>query len=367
MQVLVGCSSVRFLVENAGSMKDVHFVAFCKLLGLPYEQPFDQYTWDLAKFTCFITGKRNFFHNAVDVEPIVDLRSWHLEDCGPLLTISGKTIAFAPLLRTRKMLGYGVCHSSWTLYQPQALVWDYSFWGSKDAFRTGHRPSLPWENFVPPPFLDDWRAFLGTLQRSSCTSANFDKIIPPLLPMLECNTFRLPFRILTAKEVLRLSGLDNHWTMIDLEDADRLPDSLIRDTCGNSFHASLISSALGSDDVLKKWIQGEEGGPTTAVADQRGVFALYSELAQLIKKKGLEQHKDADIPVVEELPRYPSVENVSERVPLPSIAQPVLPVKLGVELSKNDKRTEFGIDAAFAHVNEDAGFILDQASWSSYF
>ena len=35
MQVLVGCPSVRFLVENAGSMKDVHFVAFCKLLGLP--------------------------------------------------------------------------------------------------------------------------------------------------------------------------------------------------------------------------------------------------------------------------------------------------------------------------------------------
>ena len=30
MQVLVGCQSVRYLVENAGSMKDVHFVAFCR-------------------------------------------------------------------------------------------------------------------------------------------------------------------------------------------------------------------------------------------------------------------------------------------------------------------------------------------------
>jgi len=244
MQVLVGCPSVRFLVENAGSMKDVHFVAFCKLLGLPYEKPFDQYTWDLAKFTCFITRKRNFFRNTADVEPITDLGSWHSDDSGPLLTISGKTIAFAPLLRTRKMLSYGVCHSSWTLYQPQAVVWDYSFWGGKDAFRhycgiqTGHRPSLPWENLVPRPFLDDWKAFIGTLQRGSSTSANFDKIIPPLLPMFECNTFRLPFRILTAREVLRLSGLD-------VEDANRLPDSLIRDMCGNSFHPSLISSALG--------------------------------------------------------------------------------------------------------------------------
>ena len=106
-------------------MKDLHFVAFCKLLGLPYEKPFDQYTWDLAKFTCFITRKRNFFRNMADVEPITDLGSWHSEDSGPLLTISGKPIAFAPLLRTRKTLSYGICHSSWTLYQPQALVWDY--------------------------------------------------------------------------------------------------------------------------------------------------------------------------------------------------------------------------------------------------
>ena len=372
MQVLVGCPSVRFLVENAGSMKDVHFVAFCKFLGLPYEKPFDQYTWDLAKFTCFITRKRNFFRNMADVEPITDLGSWYSEDSGPLLTISGKTIAFAPLFRTRKTLSYGICHSSWTLYQPQALVWDYSFWGGKDAFRhycgihTGHRPSLPWENLVPLPFLDDWKTFIEALQRGSCTSANFDKIIPPLLPMFECNTFRLPFRILTAKEVLRLSGLENHWTMVDIEDANRLPDSLIRDMCGNSFHPSLISSALGSDDVLKRWIQGEEGGSTTVVADQSRVHALYSELAQLIKQKGLELHKDVDIPVVEELPRYPSVEGVSGQIPLPSIAQPVLPVKLSIELSKDDQRTEFGIDATVAHVNEDACMTLERASLSLY-
>ena len=82
------------------------------------------------------------------------------------------------------------------------------------------------------------------------------KVIPPLLPMFECNTFRLPFRILTAKEVLRLSGLENHWTKVDIEDANRLPDPLIRDMCGNSFHPSLISSGFGNDDVLKRWIQG---------------------------------------------------------------------------------------------------------------
>ena len=283
IQILVGISSVRSLVENAGCMKDVHFVAFCKLLGLPFEEPFDQYTWDLAKYTCFITRKRNFFRNITDAEPIVGIDSWHSEDSGPLVTISGKTVAFAPLLRTRKTMNYGICHSSWTLYQPHALVWDYSFWGGKEAFRhhcniqSGNRPALAWERLVPPPFLDDWRIFIDALQRGGCTSANFDKIILPLLPMFECSTYKLPFRIPTAKEVLRLSGLENHWTMIDVDDANRLPDPLIRDMCGNSFHPALISSAFGNDAALKRWIQGEEEGPSTLVADQNLAHAIYAE------------------------------------------------------------------------------------------
>ena len=373
IQILVGISSVRFLVENAGSMKDVHFVAFCKLLGLPFKEPFDQYAWDLAKYTCFITRKRNFFRNMTDDEPIVNIDSWHSEDSGPLLSIGGKTIAFAPLLRTRKTMNYGICHSSWTLYQPHALVWDYSFWGGKEAFRhycniqTGNRPALSWERFVPPPFLDDWRTFIEALQRGGCTSSNFDKIILPLLPMFECSTYKLPFRILTAKEVLRLSGLENHWTMIDVEDANRLPDHLIRDMCGNSFHPALISSAFGNDAVLKRWIQDEEEGPSTLVADQNQAHAIYAELAQLIKQKGRELHKNTDIPVVEELPCYPSVEKVKGQVPLPDIAQPVLQGRLDVELTKTDQRTESGIDATVAHINEDAGLTFERASLAVYF
>ena len=109
-----------------------------------------------------------------------------------------------------------------------------------------------------------------------------------------------------------------------LRTQNRLPDPLIRDMCGNSFHPALISSAFGSDDVLKRWIQGEEEGPSTLVADQNRAHAIYAELAQLIKQKGQELHKNTDIPVVEELPCYPSVENIQGHVPLPDIAQPVL-------------------------------------------
>ena len=72
---------------------------------------------------------------------------------------------------------------------------------------------------MPAPFLDIWKKFIDLLQRSDRTSANFDQIIPQLLPMFNCSTFKLPFRLLNIHEVLQLSGLANHWTMTDLDDA----------------------------------------------------------------------------------------------------------------------------------------------------
>lgn len=55
MQVLVGCQSVRYLVENGGSMKDVHFVAFCRLLNIPYD-PLDRYIWDFLWLAVLFTS-----------------------------------------------------------------------------------------------------------------------------------------------------------------------------------------------------------------------------------------------------------------------------------------------------------------------
>ena len=78
-------------------------------------------------------------------------------------------------------------------------------------------------------------------------------------------------------------------------------------------------------------------------------------------------HKNTDIPVVEELPCYPSVEKVKGQVSLPEIAQPVLQGKLEVELTKTDQRTEYGIDATVAHINEDACLTFERASLATYF
>ena len=48
MQDLVSKRNVRFLVENAGSMIDLHYQAFCTLLGIPPE-PRSNYVWDPAE------------------------------------------------------------------------------------------------------------------------------------------------------------------------------------------------------------------------------------------------------------------------------------------------------------------------------
>ena len=123
----------------------------------------------------------------------------------------------------------------------------------------------------------------------------------------------------------------------------------------------------GNDAVLKRWIQGEEEGPSTLVADQNQAHAIYAELAQLIKQKGRQLYKNTDIPVVEELPSYPSVEKAKGQFSLPDIAQPVLQGRLDVELTKTDQRTEFGIDATVAHINEDACWTFERASLADYF
>ena len=42
-------------------------------------------------------------------------------------------------------------------------------------------------------------------------------------------------------------------------------------------------------------------------------------------------------------------------------------MKLNIELSKNDQRIEFGINATVAHINEDACWTLERASLALYF
>ena len=83
MQELVQVKNVRYLVENAGSMVDLHYQAFCDLLGLT-PQPKSRFLWDPADHGFGITRKRNFFRDYEDCQEIA------------ILLQEGKLIALPP-------------------------------------------------------------------------------------------------------------------------------------------------------------------------------------------------------------------------------------------------------------------------------
>ena len=99
MQDLATTNNVRFLVENAGSMGDVHYQAFCTLLGIPSE-PRSDYLWDPADYGYGITRKRNFFRAHTDRQSIQESRQLRPKQGGPLIAKDGRPITLPPLLRS---------------------------------------------------------------------------------------------------------------------------------------------------------------------------------------------------------------------------------------------------------------------------
>ena len=69
VQQLCGPQAVRFLAENAASMLEMHYRAFCRLLNID-PTPSDKYLWNPSDFGYQITRRRNFFRNFDDVESI---------------------------------------------------------------------------------------------------------------------------------------------------------------------------------------------------------------------------------------------------------------------------------------------------------
>ena len=125
----------RFLAENAASMLEMHYRAFCKLLNIDPMPP-DKYLWNPSNFGYQVTRRRNFFRNFDDVESTPSPTLVFGDQYGPLLRPNGDTIPLAPLLRTRDTLPNGIIRASWTLYQPHALVWNYAYWNGKVNFAT---------------------------------------------------------------------------------------------------------------------------------------------------------------------------------------------------------------------------------------
>ena len=364
MQKLAGTNAVRYLVENAASMLHIHLEAFCRLLGLPVEKK-DKYVWDPCEFGFQITRKRNYFRNFDDVEAIDPPAQVFGQKYGPLIDQGGHIVPFAPLLRTRESLPFGMLRASWTLYQPHALVWDYGYWNGKTSFAKACKlgankiPHLNWEQIIPPPFLKAWYKFLQACESRCVQGKEIDEILSPLLPLFHSKSYSTPFRILTEEEVAALSGLHGAWTRISPQDAEALPEKLIRDYCGNCFHPALISSALGNNEVLRGWATGVYEGPEVLVAGQSEAFQVFAHLCDQVDVEAKRKLKKEKIVIDRTLPAFQVLElskmqqiashGVSEK---PEVLPPSITGCRKVRVTKAEKHIQHCIDAALHKLEE---------------
>ncbi len=137
--------------------------------------------------------------------------------------------------------------------------------------------------------------------------------------MFNGSQIRLPVRILDEFEVLKLSGLEEQWSNTHLNDAERLPERVIRDYCGNSFHPELIGSALGEDQVLRQWINGEITERAREVASKNTVFQVYTHLCQEVEQLSHKQGVKLGMRLIKDFPFYPDPCDPQRRVAVPRI------------------------------------------------
>ena len=137
--------------------------------------------------------------------------------------------------------------------------------------------------------------------------------------MFNGSQIRLPVRILDELEVLKLSGLEEQWSNTHINDAERLPERVIRDYCGNSFHPELIGSALGEDQVLRQWVDGVITERAGEVASKNTVFQVYTHLCQEVEQLSHKQGLKLGTQLIKDLPFYPDPCDPQRRVAVPRI------------------------------------------------
>ena len=251
---------IRFLLENAGAMLDIHRKAILRALGLNPDSTPDSFRVD-PKNTHGIRRNRFYFRNyqdCVKVSKAVVLEPSDIE--GPLLDFDGHPIPFGPLLRVRSVLGHNVYQLSWTAYQPISLIWDYLFWGDKAQFQLQAKmhssdiiPALDFEKSLPPHYLRAWNRFLQSLRQKNVNTIDRDRLVRAILPIFHHPHIKAPMRILLCEEVEKLAGLHNHFDRVQAH-RSLLTKFTIRNYCGNSIHPEYIQAAVGHPERLRDWL-----------------------------------------------------------------------------------------------------------------
>ena len=290
---------IRFLLENAGAMLDIHRKAILRALGLNPDSTPDSLRVD-PKNTHGIRRNRFYFRNyqdGVKVPKTVVLEPSDIE--GPLIDFNGHPIPYGPLLRVRSVLGHNVLQLSWTAYQPISLIWDYLFWGDKAQFQLKAKmhssdiiPALDFENSLPPHYLRAWNRFLQSLRQKNVSTIDRDRLVRAILPIFHHPHIKAPMRILLCEEVEKLAGLHNHFDRVQAH-RSLLTEFTVRNYCGNSFHPEYIQAAVGHPERLRDWLTEPAETATkhawSGVVHPKQARAQYQALREQVQTLAREQ------------------------------------------------------------------------------
>ena len=309
---------IRFLLENAGTMLEIHRKAILRALGLNADLNPEHIRFD-PKHTHGIKRNRFYFRNYQDCSQVAKTSVLTIDEAqGPLLDCGGYPIPFGPLLRVRAVLGHEVYQLSWTAYQPISLIWDYRFWGGKNQFQAKARmqssdsiPALDFTRSLPPQYLKAWRQFLRSLKQTNITTFERDRLVLAILPIFHHPFVQAHMRILRREEVEKLAGLHHHFDRVHAH-RNLLTELTVRNYCGNSFHPDYIQAAIGHPERLRNWLAAPVEPPHnpswTGVVHPKQARKLYHALREQVqtlahtqKIKGLENKQVG----VDPMPDFP--------------------------------------------------------------
>ena len=173
-------SRIRFVIENAGSMRTEHFRFIRGCLGLQHLQKTDL-TWCTSTLSpakrLRIFFQNNTSHEKKDsqVHHTADL-AWP-DDWSPLLLQERgalREVHIQPFMRPIKTISDLALRYSWSSYHPTALLWRISYWNSRERFAFLANlsdekgiPAFQWSTIIPPIYIPAWMHLLQVFATNS--------------------------------------------------------------------------------------------------------------------------------------------------------------------------------------------------------
>ena len=316
---------IRFLLENAGSMREVHFQEIKYVLGLPTTVTREELTWK-AENISIAKRDRIFFRNFQDTDADALQENPPLYDSpwGPPLRSDNSIVPAEPFMRPRENVNDIMQRLSWTSYHPSSLLWNYDYFGGRTNFAQacqippkGRFPRLDWNKFIPFYFQDAWKKFLLAMQSGSTTDQK-DAAIDGILPLLHNPALQMPFRLMTEDELLRTAGLSGYFEQVHAS-SHLWTAYTKRSAVGNSFHPQLIAAALGTRRQCFTWLNQ----PTPSQKQFPSPLEVQQSYVALCNKLNLEiEAKNIQLKKTMQTCPYGSISPCLQQITIPQLTVP---------------------------------------------